>query len=83
MVTLDEAAGRVLAADLAALRDQPPFNASAMDGYAVRAQEAQAGARLRNVGTSRAGKRFDGVLGAGEAVRIFTGAPIPMAPTPS
>jgi molybdopterin molybdotransferase len=77
MVALDEAAGRVLAADLTALRDQPPFRASAMDGYAVRAEEAQAGVRLRNVGASRAGKRFAGVLGAGEAVRIFTGAPIP------
>ena len=74
---LAQAAGRVLAADLAARRAQPPFPASAMDGYAVRAAEAQAGARLKVVGASRAGERFSGALHAGEAVRIFTGAPVP------
>jgi molybdopterin molybdotransferase len=77
-VGLDAALGRVLAADLAATRTQPPFAASAMDGYAVRAADAaEAGARLTVIGTSRAGERFDGSLGPGEAVRIFTGAPVP------
>src|SRR5690606_29919657 len=55
----------------------PPFPASAMDGYAVRAGEATAGARLAVTGVSRAGARFAGALGSGEAVRIFTGAPVP------
>ena len=77
-VGLDAALGRVLAADLAATRTQPPFAASAMDGYAVRAADATVeGAGLTVIGTSRAGERFDGSLGAGQAVRIFTGAPVP------
>jgi molybdopterin molybdotransferase len=76
-VPLAEAAGRVLAANVASKRTQPPFPASAMDGYAVRAAEAAAGARLTVIGTSRAGERFQGRLGAAEAVRIFTGAPVP------
>ena len=76
-VPLDKARGRVLAADVAARLTQPPFPASAMDGYALRAADAQAGARLKVVGTSRAGERFTGGLGVGEAVRIFTGAPVP------
>jgi molybdopterin molybdotransferase len=76
-VALAGAAGRVLAANIAAKRTQPPFAASAMDGYAVRASDAQAGARLKVVGTSRAGERFGGSIGPGQAVRIFTGAPVP------
>jgi molybdopterin molybdotransferase len=76
-VPLAEAAGRVLAADLQARRTQPPFPASAMDGYAVRAGDAAAGARLRVIGVSRAGERFRATLDAGEAVRIFTGAAVP------
>jgi len=76
-VPIAAAGGRVLAADLAAKRTQPPFPASAMDGYAVRAAEANAGAALRVIGESRAGERFAGRLGPGEAVRIFTGAPVP------
>ncbi len=76
-VTLAEAAGRVLLRPVAALRDQPPFPASAMDGYAVRAAEAVAGARLRVVGEAAAGRRFGGLVGPGEAVRILTGAPLP------
>ena len=55
----------------------PPFAASAMDGYAVRAADAAPGARLAVVGVSAAGGHFDGRLGPGEAVRIFTGAPMP------
>jgi molybdopterin molybdotransferase len=76
-VRLAKTHGRVLAADLPARLTQPPFPASAMDGYAVRAAEAKAGARLKVAGMSRAGERFTGALGPGEAVRIFTGAPVP------
>ncbi len=78
-VPLLQASGRVLAADLQALRDQPPFAASAMDGYAV--AEAVPGARLRVIGESAAGHRFDGSVGPGDAVRIFTGAPVPAGAT--
>ena len=77
-VALDEGLGRTLAGNVAALRTQPPFDASAMDGYAVRAADIAApGAALRVTGTSAAGHRFEGAVGPGEAVRIFTGAPIP------
>ena len=76
-VALTEAAGRVLARDVVAGRAQPPFPASAMDGYAIRSPDAVAGARLRVIGTSAAGARFAGSVGPGEAVRIFTGAPVP------
>lgn len=76
-VALADAAGRVLAEDVAARLTQPPFPASAMDGYAVHAEEAKTGAVLKVVGMSRAGARFSGRLGRGEAVRIFTGAPVP------
>lgn len=76
-VRLTEAAGRVLATPLKALRTQPPFTASAMDGYALRAEDGKAGARLRVVGESHAGNRYASTVGSGEAVRIFTGAPLP------
>jgi molybdopterin molybdotransferase len=76
-VPLAQALGRVLAEDVTALLTQPPFPASAMDGYAVRAAEAKAAARLKVIGMSRAGERYSGALGQGEAVRIFTGAPVP------
>ncbi len=77
-VTLANANGRTLAADLAARRTQPPFPASAMDGFAVRAADvARVPATLKVIGTSAAGHGFTGSLGAGEAVRIFTGAPVP------
>jgi len=76
-VALGEALGRTLASDLTALRTQPPFANSAMDGYALRAADAGASARLRVIGESAAGRAFAGVVGAGEAVRIFTGAPMP------
>jgi molybdopterin molybdotransferase len=72
------ACGRVLAADLAARLTQPPFPASAMDGYAVRAADiASPPAGLKVIGEAAAGHPFGGSLGAGEAVRIFTGAPVP------
>ena len=77
-VPLARAAGRTLAADVAALRTQPPFPASAMDGYAVRAADvASVPAILRLIGTSAAGHGYSGPLAVGEAVRIFTGAPVP------
>ncbi|MEO3414831.1 gephyrin-like molybdotransferase Glp [Roseovarius sp. CAU 1744] len=76
-VPLTQAVGRVLAEDAVATRDQPPFAASAMDGYAVRGQEVSVGARFKVIGESAAGHGFDGICGAGEAVRIFTGAPLP------
>ena len=77
-VDLEHAAGRVLAEPLFALRTQPPFNASAMDGYAVRAADTQsAGALLKVIGQAPAGKQFSGGVVDGEAVRIFTGAPVP------
>jgi molybdopterin molybdotransferase len=74
-VPLLQAHGRVLARDVSATRDQPPFNGSAMDGYAV--VEAKPGARLRVIGDSAAGHGFEYPVKSGEAVRIFTGAPVP------
>ena len=75
---LETAAGRVLAEPVIAQITQPPFTASAMDGYAVRIADAgAAGARLRVVGESAAGQRYAGDLEQGCAVRIFTGAPLP------
>ncbi len=74
-VPLREAGGRVLARPLAALRDQPPFAASAMDGYGV--TEAAPGLAFRVIGEAAAGRAFPGNVGPGEAVRIFTGAPVP------
>jgi molybdopterin molybdotransferase len=77
-VPLADALGRVLAEDLAARLTQPPFDASAMDGYAVRAADMAAlPARLTVIGEAAAGSGFGGNVGAGEAVRIFTGAPVP------
>jgi molybdopterin molybdotransferase len=72
-----EAAGRVLARPVAATRDQPPFLASAMDGYAVAREAARPGAQFRVIGRSVAGRAFSGTVGPGEAVRILTGAPVP------
>ncbi len=78
MIPLAKALGRTLARDVAAKRTQPPAAVSAMDGYAVRAADlASLPARLRQIGESAAGHGFSGVLGAGETVRIFTGAPVP------
>ncbi|MDP5325712.1 MAG: molybdopterin molybdotransferase MoeA [Paracoccaceae bacterium] len=77
-VPLAQAAHRVLAEPAIARRDQPPFDASAMDGYAVQSAEALPGATFRVVGESAAGHGFAGQLQPGQAVRIFTGAPVPM-----
>lgn len=77
-VPVSEALGRVLAAPVAARRTQPPADVSAMDGYAVRAADtASVPAVLRQVGVSAAGAGFEGAVGPGETVRIFTGAPVP------
>lgn len=77
-VALGAAGGRVLAAALHAKRQQPPFASSAMDGYAVRAADvARVPVTLKLVGQSAAGHAFPGQVDAGEAVRIFTGAPVP------
>ena len=67
---LNEAHGRVLAADLAALRTQPPADVSAMDGYAVRAADlAAVPARLQVIGEVAAGRPFAGEVAAGQAAR--------------
>jgi molybdopterin molybdotransferase len=76
VVPLAQAAGRVLVEPVRAGRDQPPFAASAMDGYAVAGPVAP-GQVLRVIGMAAAGAAFGGPVGAGEAVRIFTGAPMP------
>ncbi len=77
-LSLHEANGRVLAGDLTARLTQPPFNASAMDGYALRAEDAaEIGSVLTVIGESAAGHGFSGAASAGQAVRIFTGAPVP------
>lgn len=75
---LEAAAGRVLAADIAARHDQPPAAVSSMDGYALRSADAAApGAVLEVIGRAQAGHRFEGRIGPGGAVRVFTGAPLP------
>ena len=77
-VALSEAFGRVLSEDVAARRTQPPWPVSAMDGYAVRAADvARVPARLAIIGSVPAGQSFEGTVGPGQAVRIFTGAPVP------
>lgn len=78
VVPVAEAGGRVLAEDVIARRTQPPFAVSAMDGWACRAADVAAvPASLTEIGYVPAGASFEGSVGAGEAVRIFTGAPVP------
>jgi molybdopterin molybdotransferase len=77
-IALTDADNRVLAAPVAAGLTQPPFDASAMDGYAViSADVAAVGTRLKVIGESAAGHGYPGTVRRGEAVRIFTGAPVP------
>src|SRR5437762_12972512 len=77
-VSVADAVGRVLAEDVAARRTQPPFAVSAMDGYAVRAEDlATVPVELRIVAEVPAGAGFGGHVGPREATRIFTGAPMP------
>ena len=77
-VALDDAFGRVLATDVAARRTQPPADVSAMDGYAVRADDtASEPSTLTIIGEVAAGHPFEGTVGPGEAARIFTGGVVP------
>lgn len=79
-VALGQAAGRYMPHPATALRDQPPFAASAMDGYALIGDPAK-GAQFRVVGEAGAGHAWSGQLAQGEALRIFTGAPLPTGAT--
>ena len=72
-----EADGRILAQDVTANRTQPPFAASAMDGYAVRFADLAVGKTLKLIGESAAGHGFNHPVASGQCVRIFTGAPMP------
>jgi molybdenum cofactor synthesis domain-containing protein len=77
-VALENAYGRVLGEDIIADIDLPPFDRARMDGYALRASDAgNTPARLRVVGETAAGQSFDGLVKEGQAVKIFTGAPVP------
>jgi len=77
-ITLGRAHRRVLSRPLVAIHNQPPFDSSAMDGYAVRAVDVTPGRPLKLAGTSQAGARFTGMMQSGQCVRIFTGAPMPI-----
>ena len=77
IVALADAWGRVTAEAVLARLTQPPQDVSAMDGYALRAADGSLGARLRVIGSASAGHPFDGQVGAGEAVRLFTGSVVP------
>jgi molybdopterin molybdotransferase len=82
-VTLDQAAGRFLAEHWTAPLDLPPFDNSAMDGYAVRAEDVQGASReraipLQIIGQSAAGQTFDGRVGQNQCVRVFTGSALPL-----
>jgi molybdenum cofactor synthesis domain-containing protein len=77
-VALEEARGRILAEEIIADIDLPPFDRARMDGYAVRSADlSSAPVTLRVIGEVPAGARFDGQVRSGEAVKIFTGAPVP------
>jgi molybdopterin molybdotransferase len=79
LVPIAQAAGRILSEPLTARLTQPPFDASAMDGYAVRSADVEKlPVRLKVIGQAAAGHPFEGHVGPGEAVRIFTGAPLPV-----
>ena len=76
-VNLEEAYSRILANDAISCRDQPPFDASSMDGYALKKIDKLPNKKLLVVGKVAAGNSFKGTIEKGEAVRIFTGAPVP------
>ena len=81
-IALDRADGRVLAEDVVAPMDQPPFDRSAMDGYAVRAADVAGATRvaptvLRLIGRAYTAEPFAGTLAPGDCVEIATGAPVP------
>ncbi|HEX3576870.1 MAG TPA: gephyrin-like molybdotransferase Glp [Rhodopila sp.] len=77
IVALAEAWNRVTAEAVSARLTQPPADVSAMDGYALRAEDGGLGARLTVIGAAPAGHPFEGRVGAGEAVRLFTGSVVP------
>ena len=77
IVALAEAWHRVTAAPVQARLTQPPADVSAMDGYALRAADGALGATLTVIGAAPAGHPFEGQVGAGQAVRIFTGSVVP------
>ncbi len=77
-IKLDQALGRICAADIPARITHPPFRASAMDGYAVRLEDVRhSGAKLKVIGESRAGEAAGQLLHSGTAIRIFTGGVVP------
>ncbi|MCG8491360.1 MAG: hypothetical protein MI743_07070, partial [Sneathiellales bacterium] len=77
-VSLNAASGRILAEDIRARRTQPPADMSAMDGYAVKAEDVKTvPVSLKVVGEAPAGGSYDKLVQSGEAVRIFTGGPLP------
>lgn len=78
LISVEACDGRVLAQDLVSLRTQPPYDASAMDGFAIRAADSDPpGKPLKLIGESAAGHPFEGSVGPGEAIRISTGAKMP------
>jgi molybdopterin molybdotransferase len=77
VVALAQAWNRVTAADVIARLTQPPADVSAMDGYALRAADGELGAGLTVIGAAPAGHPFDGQVGRGQAVRLFTGSVVP------
>ena len=77
LCSLKQAHGRVLAQDAVAQRNQPPFAASSMDGYAVKSEDVASDATFEVIGEASAGHRFHAPIISGQAVRIFTGAPLP------
>jgi molybdopterin molybdotransferase len=76
-ISLSQGWGRVLAAPITARLTQPPADVSAMDGYALRAADGQAGAKLTLIGAAPAGHPFTGRIGPGQTVRLFTGSFVP------
>src|SRR3954451_20559078 len=77
IVALASAWNRVTAAPVVARLTQPPADVSAMDGYALRAADGAQNANLAVIGTAPAGHPFRGTVGAGQAVRLFTGSVVP------
>ena len=77
MVSIEDASCRILASDAIATRNQPPFDASAMDGYALQKSDKLPNKKLSIIGRVAAGGSFDGYVNKNQAVRIFTGAPLP------
>ncbi len=76
-IDIGDALNRVLAEPVFAQTDQPPFDGSAMDGYAVQSKDVGPGAVLTKIGASQAGAGFFGKVASGQCARIFTGAPMP------